>query len=137
MMFYPLKHPLFLGACALFLANQMLEFFGVFIPFVHSYLDDLLVMPIFLALGLTGMRGIYRNPNGVLKVSHILVATLWISFLFEYWFPSYKANHYADAWDVLAYFSGSLLFYFVGVPNQWVVPFRFSRKPNKKYTDAA
>lgn len=137
MMWRPLKHPLFIGASVLFLTNQMLEFFGVFIPFVHSYLDDLLVMPIFLALGLAAMRAIYRNLQGALKVSHIVIATLWMSFLFEYWFPSYKANHYADAWDVLAYFSGSLLFYFVGVTNHWVVPLQFSRKLKKKDTNAS
>jgi hypothetical protein len=119
-MIQSLKHPLFIGASLVFLSNQVLEYFGVFIPFVHSYLDDLLVMPILLCFGLAVMRWVYKNSKGQLKISQILVATLWISFLFEYWFPSYKANHFADVWDVLAYFLGSCCFFLIGRKEGWV-----------------
>ena len=110
-MWKPIQTSLFIACTTLFLFNQLLEAQGIYLPFVHAYLDDLLVMPIFFSITLTGMRLLYQNPHGRLSKIQIILGTLWIALLFEGIFPLYKENHYADPWDVLAYAIGAAFFY--------------------------
>ena len=57
-----LSSPLFLVASCIFLVNRWSEFYGIYIPFVNSYLDDLMLMPIVLTMALAGMRFIIFLP---------------------------------------------------------------------------
>lgn len=109
----PLKtllHPLFLVAVALAAANQALERNGIFIPVMHSYLDDLLCFPIVLTVGLAGYRVFYTNQSYVLGPWHVWPVAGLYTIVFEVVLPSYSSVYTADALDVVAYVAGTLAF---------------------------
>lgn len=109
-----LKNPHFWIPALLFWVNQYLEKVqGVFIPFVHSYFDDLLAMPVILGITLQVFRWIHRAKGAfVFTKIQILVGTAYISFLFEVLLPQWSDKYTADPWDVLCYGLGSVYFYF-------------------------
>jgi hypothetical protein len=113
-----LRHPLFILAVLLFLTNQWLEYSGIYIPLLFSYLDDLLVMPIVLTLTLLFQRSVtYRNQAYVFSPWHVVVAIVYFALVFEVVLPRYSERYTADPFDVLAYTAGGFLFYtFINQP---------------------
>jgi len=104
-----LTNPFFLVALALATANQVLEKgFGIFIPIVHSYLDDLLCFPIVMTLGLAAYR--YFWPDYQLSVWHIWPVVLIYSIYFEWYLPQTSVAYTSDVVDVAMYVLGALLF---------------------------
>ena len=96
----------------IFVVNQLLERSGVFIPFVHSYLDDVLAIPIVLGFTLLFQQQItYRNSQYKFGLAHIIFMIVLLSVYFEWYLPSRYDHHYADVWDILAYVVGGF-FYF-------------------------
>ena len=108
-----LSNPVFLLAVVLATVNQILEKgFGIFIPLIHSYLDDLLCFPIVLTLGLAAYRFFW--PNYRLTTWHMLPVLLVYSVYFEIYLPSVTANATADIVDVVMYTIGLTVFgYFI------------------------
>ncbi len=108
-----LSNPVFLLAVVLATVNQILEKgFGIFIPLIHSYLDDLLCLPIVLTLGLAAYRFFW--PNYRLTTWHMLPVLLVYSVYFEIYLPSVTANATADIVDVVMYTIGLTVFgYFI------------------------
>lgn len=108
-----IKNPYFLMACLLFWVNQYLEKqLGIFIPWVHTYGDDLLAMPVVLGITLQIFRWIHPlKAQFRFTKTQIVVGWLYFSFLFEFLLPKWSDLYTADPWDVLAYAVGSLLFY--------------------------
>lgn len=107
------KNPFFLIPCMLFWANQYLEkVLGIFLPWVHAYLDDLLAMPVVLGISLQIFRWIHPlKSRFTFTGTQVLVGFLYISFLFELFLPLYATQYRADAWDVACYGLGSWVFY--------------------------
>jgi hypothetical protein len=104
-----LTNPVFLTCLLLASFNQILEkSLAVFIPVVHSYLDDLLCFPIVLTLGLAAYR--YFLPNYKLSGWHIWPTVLIYSVYFEWYLPQTSTNYTSDALDVLMYVLGALIF---------------------------
>ena len=104
-----LSNPIFLLAVLLATINQILEKgFGIFIPVVHSYLDDLLCFPIVLTLGLAMYR--FFKPEYQLTPWHIWPVVLIYSVYFEWYLPQTSAIYMADVMDVLMYVLGALIF---------------------------
>ena len=104
-----LTNPVFLVCVVLASVNQILEKgFGIFLPLVHSYLDDLLCFPIVLTLGLAMYR--YFNPNYCLTAWHIWPTVFIYSVYFEWYLPQNSNAYTADVFDVLMYILGALLF---------------------------
>jgi hypothetical protein len=110
-----LKNPYFLLPALLFWVNQFLEkILKIFVPYVHSYFDDLLAMPVILGITLQIFRWIYRKKESfVFTKIQILVGTAYISFLFEVLLPQWSDIYIADPWDVLCYGLGAVYFYFL------------------------
>lgn len=108
-----IKNPLFLISCLLFWVNQLLEKqFEIFIPWVHAYLDDLLVKPVVLGITLQVFRWIHpQKDQFIFTKVQILVGWLYFSFLFEFLLPKWSDLYTADPWDILAYGIGAILFY--------------------------
>ncbi|HAS36533.1 MAG TPA: magnesium citrate secondary transporter [Flavobacteriales bacterium] len=104
-----LSSPLFLVASCIFLVNRWSEFYGIYIPFVNSYLDDLMLMPIVLTMALAGMRFIISSSYR-LSLWQISLSTLIFSVFFEYFIPQFDPRFTADPLDVLAYLIGALAF---------------------------
>lgn len=99
----------------LFVINQLLERAGIFIPFIHSYLDDFLCPSIVLGFTLSFQQQLtYRAAQYRFAPAHVVAFVLWYFVLFEWVFPSYDDRHFSDPMDLLAYTAGGLLFYFLG-----------------------
>lgn len=104
-----LLNPTFLVCLVLASMNQILEKgFGIFIPIVHSYLDDLLCFPLMLTLGLAMYR--HFNPDYRLTGWHIWPTVIIYSDYFELYLPQTSAVYTADVLDVLMYVLGALIF---------------------------
>jgi hypothetical protein len=108
------KNPHFLLPALLFWINQYLEKIqNIFLPYIHSYLDDLLAMPVILGITLQAFRLIYRNKKHFIFTKlQIFIGTAYISFLFEVLLPRWSGRYTADPWDVLCYALGATYFYF-------------------------
>ena len=65
-----LLHPVFFTSVILAVLNQLIERQGVFIPLVHSYLDDLLCFPIVLTVGLSAYRTIIPDYR-LTRLAHL------------------------------------------------------------------
>ncbi|HLU90748.1 MAG TPA: hypothetical protein VKZ51_13000 [Cyclobacteriaceae bacterium] len=110
-----LKNPFFILSCVLFWVNQYLEKVRqIFIPFVHSYLDDLLLMPVALGITLQIYRWIHpaKEKFAFTKVQ-IAVAVIYFSILFEGLLPLWSDLYTRDLLDVVFYSIGAVLFYFL------------------------
>jgi hypothetical protein len=108
-----LSNPVFLTCLVLAAGNQMLEKeFGVFLPIIHSYLDDLLCFPIVLTLGLAMYRAFI--PNYKLDLLHMIPVLIAYSIYFELYLPSVSTSATSDPIDVLMYALGMAVFgYFI------------------------
>jgi hypothetical protein len=108
-----LKDPVFLLFCTLFTGNKMLEINGVFIPFVHAYMDDLICLPVILNIILFLFRKfIYPDDQYCFPLFFILSALLMFSLAFEVLLPLRSDAYTADPWDILAYSLGGIFFHF-------------------------
>jgi hypothetical protein len=103
-----LTHPLYLVAIILAATNQLIERNGIFIPFIHAYLDDFLCFPIVLTTGLAAYRWLW--PYYTLGPWHIWPMFAFFVVYFEIYLPSTSTVYTSDFWDVLAYFLGILVF---------------------------
>jgi len=103
--------PFWFWCSAIFILNQFLEAGGVFIPYVHSYLDDILAIPIVLGFTLAFQQQFtYRNPKYTFSIWHSLIFLLGLSWYFEWYLPSVYNHHYRDPWDIVAYAAGAVFF---------------------------
>lgn len=104
-----LANPVFLACVVLAAVNQILEKgFGVFLPIIHAYLDDLLCFPIVLTLGLAMYK--YFKRKYKLSAWHIWPTVIVYSVYFEWYLPQTSTAYTADALDVLMYVLGTLIF---------------------------
>lgn len=104
-----LLNPVFLLAVVLAAVNQTLEKgFGIFLPVIHNYLDDLLCFPIVLTMGLSAYR--YFWPNYQLMAWHIWPVVIIYSIYFEVHLPRTSSVYTSDVIDVLMYVLGALIF---------------------------
>jgi hypothetical protein len=102
-----LRDPLFLFACLAYATNRWLLKPHWHNGFLHSYGNDLLLIPCALPLVLLAERGLKLRahdhpPQPGEIVFHLLV---W-SILFEWVGPHLMRNATGDPWDVVAYVVG-------------------------------
>jgi len=105
-----LLHPLFIVACALFLINYVLEWQGIFIPYWHSWGDDLLCLPVILTLLNAAFAWCYGVEAVKLNWLHVAIALLIVSLLFEAILPSFSSEYIRDPLDVAAYMLGGICY---------------------------
>ena len=92
-------------------SNKILELNGIFIPYVQSYMDDILCMPFVLSIALFVMRKfVFKDTHYFLGKWQILAAIIYCSVLFELILPQFSARYTSDAWDVVCYISGGIAF---------------------------
>jgi hypothetical protein len=120
--FHYLADPVCLSAAVAYCANRwLLKPGGCAGALCHSYLNDLLCLPLFLPLILCiqAKLGIRRHdgPPAFLEVLHN-----WIVFsvLYELVLPRMPGFYtVADPWDVLAYLAGGAAAYLVWQRHRW------------------
>lgn len=107
--------PIFWISLVMFIISQLLEANGIFIPWVHSYLDDILCSPIVLGFALFMQQQFtYRNPKYVLTKGMIVLFVAWYSLIFEVLLPLKASRFHSDFFDVIAYSIGAYLYYVYG-----------------------
>ncbi|NHE56962.1 magnesium citrate secondary transporter [Cyclobacterium plantarum] len=110
-----LKNPYFLLPALLFWVNQYLERIqAIFIPYLYSYFDDLMAMPVVLGTTLQIYRWIHPLKNGfVFTPVQVMVGLVYFSILFEGLLPIWSSTYTRDFWDVGCYLIGTVYFYFL------------------------
>lgn len=95
---------------AVAIVHQLLQKqFAIYIPFLHAYLDDVLCMPLLLALWAWERKLWFAAP--AIKKWEIALLTLLVFILFEGILPLYSSAYTADWRDGLAYSGGSWLYW--------------------------
>ena len=97
-----------------FLIIQFHTFLQFNLPdWVLFYVKDFLCMPIVLTIGLVVAQVIKKDRSIRLSLFTIMSLTVFYTLYFEIFLPRVHTRYTADLLDVLMYFSGSLLFYFL------------------------
>ena len=85
--------------------------------FLKQYVGDVLALPVYLPLSFYLAWRLQLIPEDFqVHVSHIVGASIIFSLLFEGIVPALDTTAVRDPWDVVAYFTGGLFVYIVGVP---------------------
>ena|SRR5690606_8082999 len=112
----PLKflHAYVLLSILLFGIVQSLKFFEIQAPqWVFSYLNDFLVIPIVLTVCLHGVWLIKKDRDIRLNIFTIFSMVVFYSIYFELYLPSVSDSYTGDAIDIICYFAGGIIFYFL------------------------
>ncbi len=101
---------------AVFASNQIIEKLGVKIPFLYSYLDDLVAIPCTLGIALSIQRVfVFRQYEYKFTPWHILFTVFFFGIYFEGYLPEISSKHTRDLWDLLCYSLGGVGFYYFGM----------------------
>lgn len=102
----------FIIALALAIAHQVLQkILQVSIPFVDSYLDPLLFLPILLHLILLERRYVFgKGSDYTFSWPQIIMVSVLISVVCEVLFPRWSPSFTADYKDTVCYFIGGIVF---------------------------
>jgi hypothetical protein len=104
--------PLFFSiSCCAFLIHQFVErILRINIPFIDSYLDPLLIMPILLHLVVLERRIVLKNASYRLPLLHITGYFILICLFGEVIFPYINSAFISDLWDIFFYAIGTLFY---------------------------
>ena len=105
-----LANPLFWISVLLFGVNYGLESQGIFIPYVHQWMDDVLCLPVVLTLTTVLMNILLPMPGWRAGWRETLAAVLFFGLFFELILPRVSSLYTADLIDVFAYALGGGLF---------------------------
>lgn len=99
---------------AIFITVEWLRSINATVPdWVYFYLTDFLCMPVVLTICLKAVHLVKKDNKITIALYPILALTAVYSLYFELILPRISERYTADFLDVLMYFTGSLLFYFL------------------------
>src|SRR5262245_24236658 len=99
-----LRDPLFLTGCVAYAVNRWLIKPHVHSGFLHSYFDDVWLIPCALPLILWLHRQLgLRQHDRMPRLSEIILHLVFWSLLFEWIGPKFVAHTTGDLLDVFAY----------------------------------
>ncbi|MCT4581561.1 MAG: hypothetical protein N4A35_09105 [Flavobacteriales bacterium] len=111
---HPVKNIYFIVFSVVYLFVQLFRKLEVQLPeLLNSYGTDLLFMPLLLSFALWMTRLIKRDHALTLTLPMLLVTFLFVSFIFEYYLPARSSIYTADKIDVVMYFLGGIIFYYL------------------------
>ncbi|MDX2072195.1 MAG: hypothetical protein SFV55_27425 [Haliscomenobacter sp.] len=97
---------------AFYVVHLVLKFGQVPVPpFFSHYFADLLCMPLLLSCAALIMRWLRAEEGLYLSGAMVLVATLYVSLVFECVLPLFFQRYTADVCDVVMYGVGGGLFF--------------------------
>ena len=104
----------FLFTVLIFLGNLGLSHLEVNLPlWVNFYLNDLLCMPIVFWICIKAVHIIKGDNQIHLDLFTILSLTTFYAVYFEWYLPRVELRYTADWLDVVMYFNGAFLFYYL------------------------
>lgn len=87
------------------------------VPLLNGHLTDFFAVPAMAHLSVTFIRRfVVRDQRYTYPLGYVLFIALYISVMLEGVMPRFSPRYTGDAWDVTAYFAGSLFYYFVHGP---------------------
>jgi hypothetical protein len=86
---------------------------GIQIPFIHSYLDDLLAVPVTLGAYQIWKNEILKKKDFKITFPMVLLSIAAFTFHFEILMPKLSAKYISDIWDVACYLAGAIFFIIV------------------------
>jgi len=97
-----------------FFCVQLLKHFSIAAPkWVFNHLNDFLTIPLVATLGLHGVWLLKRDYTLRLNVFTIFSLVAFYSVFFEYYLPQQSHRYTGDIWDVVCYFLGGVVFFFL------------------------
>lgn len=102
----------------LYVLSFVLQKSAILIPFLHSYVDDLVCAPVILFPALLFFRRfIYsRNATYIFPTGYLLFFWVVFSLYFEVILPNFNSSFTADPLDMLMYAIGIFVFSFMQKP---------------------
>lgn len=98
----------------IFLSILILKHFEISMPtWVRFYVNDFLCMPVVLTISLKAVQLIKKDRSIRLPLLLVLLLTSFYSLYFEYYLPMVEPRYTGDWLDVVMYFSGALVFYWL------------------------
>ena len=104
-----MKNYLIISYAIVFLIHQITECFGLHHPFMDSYLDDFLFLPLFL-FSVEKMICVFTGYKYTLRIQHEVFVAVYAIVLVECIFPVLSNRFIFDYYDFLAYFLGIAFF---------------------------
>ena len=97
-----------------FFLFETLKFLSVPVPeWMTSYLNDFLCMPIVFTICLMAVHKIKNDTSYRLRLPLIISLTAFYAIYFETILPEISKRYTGDLLDVVIYFFGAALFYFI------------------------
>lgn len=114
-----LRNKYWLMSAATVLLHQLIQHgMAQNIPFVDSYLDAFLSIPVLLGLMLQERQLLidkflptFRPTSYWFSLLEVVVATILLAVIFEELLPIYCLGYTRDSWDYFAYGLGAVFFY--------------------------
>jgi hypothetical protein len=100
------SNPIFLCLAAVFLGHQLAQRIDLSTPFLRSYLDDFLALPLLFFFTTMVMRLVFNRPKLQLDWPMMLTGFILLVVVFEVVLPNYSTVYTRDGWDVVAYAAG-------------------------------
>lgn len=88
-------------------------FYGIRSNWIFHYLNDFLTIPIVATICLHGVWLLKKDYTIRLNIFTILSLVVLYSIAFEYYLPKQSYRYTGDIWDVVCYFLGGIVFYFL------------------------
>ena len=96
----------------IFFSILILKRFAVFLPpWIYSYVNDFLCMPVVLTIALKVVHWIKKDHSVRLPLLLVLTLTTFYAVYFEYYMPRVETRYTGDWLDVIMYFAGAFTFY--------------------------
>jgi hypothetical protein len=97
----------------LFSINYSLEkIWGIYIPLIHAYMDDLLAIPVIMSLLLLFARLFYfKSTTYLFPTYYIVLSVVYLCVYFEWYLASKSTTHTADWLDCVCYSIGGVIFW--------------------------
>ena len=80
---------------------------------VNNYVNDFLIIPIVLIVSLYVLRWSRNDANYQISIGAILYLCSFYAVIFEYVLPKFHPRYTADIIDVVLYFMGGIIFYYL------------------------
>lgn len=80
---------------------------------INNYVNDLLCLPLLLGAMTFVIRRLKKDSSFQFSIGFVIFLACYYSLYFEYYLPRVNPRYTADWIDVVLYFSGGILFYFI------------------------
>jgi hypothetical protein len=112
----PLKilHRYIFLSLVVFICVQLLKYFSIAAPqWIFNHLNDFLTIPLVATVGLHGVWFLKKDYSLRLSAFTVFSLVVFYSVFFEYYLPQQSHRYTGDIWDVVCYFLGGVVFYFL------------------------